>query len=138
MRLIDADVLEAELQQAIALQETMAKTLGIDDDEAIQAELKAYRRSAWIYAIVCGWDYEDSWDEVAKKFGWDEEDRKRANMMHEQWMKAKEAKDQPEIVRCRERVFARKLQGRFICTNTGHCQSRTVGLDWFCADGKRK
>ena len=34
--------------------------------------------------------YEDSWDEVAKKFGWDEEDRKRANVMHEQWIKAKE------------------------------------------------
>ena len=48
------------------------------------------RRSAWIYAIVFGWDYEDSWDEVAKKFGWDEEDRKRANMMHEQWINAKE------------------------------------------------
>lgn len=48
------------------------------------------RRSAWIHAIVFGWDYEDSWDEVAKKFGWDEEDRKRANMMHEQWIKAKE------------------------------------------------
>ncbi len=43
MRLIDANVLENELQQAIALQEAMAKTLGIDDDEAIQAELKAYR-----------------------------------------------------------------------------------------------
>lgn len=52
------------------------------------------RRSAWIYAIVFGWDYEDSWDEIAKKFGWDVEDRKRANMMHEQWMKAKEAKEQ--------------------------------------------
>ena len=48
------------------------------------------RRSAWIYAIVFGWDYEDSWDELAKKFGWDEEDRKRANVMHEQWIKAKE------------------------------------------------
>ena len=48
------------------------------------------RRSAWIYAIVFGWEYEDSWDEVAKKFGWDEEDHKRANMMHEQWIKVKE------------------------------------------------
>ena len=43
MRLIDADVLEKELEQAIMLQETMAKTLGIDDDEAVQAELKAYK-----------------------------------------------------------------------------------------------
>ena len=50
------------------------------------------RRSAWIYGIVFGWDYEDSWDKDAKKFGWDEEDRKRANMMHEQWIKAKEGK----------------------------------------------
>lgn len=47
------------------------------------------RRSAWIYAIVFGWDYEDSWNEVAKKFGWNEEDHKRANTMHEQWIKAK-------------------------------------------------
>ena len=50
------------------------------------------RRSAWIYAIVFGWDDEDSedaWDEVAKKFGWDEEDHKRAKMMHKQWEKAK-------------------------------------------------
>ena len=49
----------------------------------------ADRRSAWIYAIVFGWDYEDAWDVVAKKFGWDEEDRKRASAMHEQWEKAK-------------------------------------------------
>ena len=51
------------------------------------------RRHAWIYAIVFGWD--DAWDEVAEKFGWDEEDRKRAIMLHEQWMKAKEAIEQP-------------------------------------------
>lgn len=44
------------------------------------------RRSAWIYTIVFGWD-----DEVAKKFCWDEEDHKRANMMHEQWIRAKTA-----------------------------------------------
>lgn len=50
----------------------------------------ADRRSAWIYAIVFGWDYEESWDEVAEKYGWDEEDHKRAIMMHEQWLKAKE------------------------------------------------
>ena len=48
------------------------------------------RRSAWICAIVFGWGHKDSWDEAAEKFGWDEEDRKRANMMHEQWIKAKE------------------------------------------------
>lgn len=49
----------------------------------------ADRRSAWIYAIVFGWDYEEAWDEMAKEFGWDEEDRKRASAMHEQWEKAK-------------------------------------------------
>lgn len=46
--------------------------------------------------------------------------------------------EQPEIVRCRDCIFARRLQNRFICTNTGHCESRTVGLDWFCADGERR
>ena len=49
----------------------------------------ADRRSAWIYAIVFGW--EDSWDEVAKEYGWDDEDRKRAKKMHEQWERAKAA-----------------------------------------------
>lgn len=48
------------------------------------------RRSAWIYAIVFGWDYDDAWDCVAKKFGWNDEDRKRAAAFHEQWEKAKE------------------------------------------------
>ena len=52
----------------------------------------ADRRSAWIYAIVFGWDYEDAWDEVAKKFGWDESDRQRAKKMHEQWERAKAVK----------------------------------------------
>ena len=52
------------------------------------------RRSAWIYTIIFGDVCGDSWDKVAKKFGWDEEDRKRANMMHEQWIKAKEMKVQ--------------------------------------------
>ena len=51
------------------------------------------RRHAWIYAIVFGWD--DAWDEVAEKVGWHEEDRNRAIMLHEQWMKAKEAIEQP-------------------------------------------
>lgn len=50
----------------------------------------ADRRSAWIYAIVFGLDYEDAWDEAAKKFGWDESDKQRAEKMHEQWEKAKE------------------------------------------------
>lgn len=49
----------------------------------------ADRRSAWIYAIVFGLEYEDDWEEVAEEFGWDEADRKRAQAMHEQWIKAK-------------------------------------------------
>lgn len=50
------------------------------------------RRSAWIYAIVFGWDYDDAWDEMAKKFGWDEQNRKRAAAFHKQWVNAKAAK----------------------------------------------
>ena len=53
----------------------------------------ADRSLAWIYAIVFCFD--DAWDELAEKYGWDEEAHKRAIMLHEQWMKAKEAKYQP-------------------------------------------
>ena len=42
MRLIDADILENEIEQAIALQKAMAETLEIENDESVQAELKAY------------------------------------------------------------------------------------------------
>ena len=42
MRLIDADVLEKEIENAIKLQKVMAETLEIEDDESVQAELKAY------------------------------------------------------------------------------------------------
>lgn len=42
MRLIDADVLEKEIENAIALQKVMAETLEIEDDESAKAELKAY------------------------------------------------------------------------------------------------
>ena len=42
MRLIDADVLESQLEEAISLQGIMALALGTDD-ESIQAEMKAYR-----------------------------------------------------------------------------------------------
>ena len=42
MRLIDADVLEKEIENAIALQKVMAETLEIEDDESVNAELKAY------------------------------------------------------------------------------------------------
>ena len=92
------------------------------------------RRSAWIYAIVFGWDYEDAWDEIAEKFGWDEEDRKRANMMHEQWMKAKEAKEQPEIVRCMDCKHGEPGA----CGDGVDCDGVWHDGDWFCADGKRR
>ena len=49
----------------------------------------ADKRSAWIYAIVFGWDDNDAWEEVASKFGWDEEDKERAIRFHEQWERAK-------------------------------------------------
>lgn len=42
MRLIDADALEKEIENAIALQKVMAETLEIEDDESVNAELKAY------------------------------------------------------------------------------------------------
>lgn len=42
MRLIDADVLEKEIENAIKLQKVMAETLEIEDDESVKAELKAY------------------------------------------------------------------------------------------------
>ena len=42
MRLIDADVLENQLEEAISLQGIMALALG-NDDESIQAEMKAYK-----------------------------------------------------------------------------------------------
>ena len=41
MRLIDADVLENQLEEALSLQGIMALALGTDDDE-IKAEIKAY------------------------------------------------------------------------------------------------
>lgn len=95
------------------------------------------RRSAWIYAIVFGWgfedwDDEDSWDEIAEKFGWDEEDRKRAKMMHEQWIKAKETKEQPEIVRCKDCTY----RGEINCPQ--YYRRTELSDDYFCADGERK
>ena len=42
MRLIDADVLEKQLEEAISLQGIMALALG-EDDESMQAEMKAYK-----------------------------------------------------------------------------------------------
>lgn len=43
MRLIDADALEKILTDAITIQEGMAAALGIENDEGVQMELKAYR-----------------------------------------------------------------------------------------------
>ena len=94
------------------------------------------RRSAWIYSIIFGRDDEDSWNKVAKEFGWDEEDRKRANMMHEQWIKAKEKMEQPEIVRCKNCKYGEPLCQPW--TDVMCTQNRaTHNPDWFCADGKR-
>ena len=42
MRLIDADILEKEIEQAIALQGIMNLALG-NDDESTKAEMKAYK-----------------------------------------------------------------------------------------------
>lgn len=41
MRLIDADVLEKQLEEALSLQGIMALALGTDDE--IEAEIKAYK-----------------------------------------------------------------------------------------------
>lgn len=43
MRLIDADALERVLTDAITIQEGMAVALGIEKDEGVQMEMKAYR-----------------------------------------------------------------------------------------------
>ena len=43
MRLIDADALEKNLNDAIIIQIGMAKTLGIENDDGVQMELKAYK-----------------------------------------------------------------------------------------------
>ena len=50
------------------------------------------RRSAWIYYVVFGIKDvtgEEAWDYDAKRFGWDDDDRKRVESMHEQWLMAK-------------------------------------------------
>ena len=53
----------------------------------------ADRRSAWIYAVVFGWTFEDAMDEMCKRFGWDEEDRERAEEYHRQWETLKKVAD---------------------------------------------
>ena len=43
MRLIDADALEKNLEDAIKIQIGAAKAFGIEDDDGVQMELKAYK-----------------------------------------------------------------------------------------------
>ena len=43
MRLIDGEALEKNLTLAIQMQERVAKQFGLEDDEGVQMELKAYR-----------------------------------------------------------------------------------------------
>ncbi len=87
--------------------------------------------SAWIYSIVFGRDDEE-WDKVAKEFGWDEEDRKRVNMMHEQWIKAKEKMEQSKIVRCRDcKWYSPEISW---CNNFHSPKEET----FYCADGKKR
>lgn len=56
----------------------------------------ASRRSAWIFAIVFGWDAE-AWSEFRECYGWDEEDITRAKMYHEQWEALKKALKEGKI-----------------------------------------
>jgi len=46
------------------------------------------KRSAWIYGIVFGW--KDEKKEIQAKFNWSDEDIKRIEKYHEQWVKLKE------------------------------------------------
>ena len=43
-----------------------------------------------------------------------------------------------EIVRCKDCLFGEQINDRYICTNAGHCQSKSNKPDWFCADGERR
>ena len=43
MRLIDADALENLLLSAIEIQEKISKSLGIENDDGVRMELKAYK-----------------------------------------------------------------------------------------------
>ena len=46
--------------------------------------------------------------------------------------------DMVEVVRCKDCIFGEQINDRYICTNAGHCQSKSNKPDWFCADGKQK
>lgn len=41
-------------------------------------------RSAWIYGIVLGWD-DESYEELAPKFHWTEQNIERNKKYHQQW-----------------------------------------------------
>lgn len=43
-----------------------------------------------------------------------------------------------QVVRCKDCIFGEQINDRYICTNVGHCQSKSNAPDWFCADGKRR
>lgn len=40
------------------------------------------RRDAWMYAIICGWDTDEAWSQVAKMHGWPPEAVDRAKELH--------------------------------------------------------
>jgi hypothetical protein len=49
-----------------------------------------------------------------------------------------ETYSEQELVRCKDCVFGEQIKDRYICTNAGHCQSKSNKPDWFCADGEQK
>ena len=81
--------------------------------------------------MLFGWDYEDSWDEMVKKFGWDEEDRKRANAMHEQWIKAKEKHKQEAVKPTLIREGRNKNYNDYVCPR---CDNEVVYEQNYCSE----
>lgn len=45
-------------------------------------------RSAWIYGIVFGWD--ESLNDIAKKYHWNDATIERLNKLHKQWIELKQ------------------------------------------------
>jgi hypothetical protein len=43
------------------------------------------KRDAWIYGVVCGWDKE-SYEEIALKFGWTDDDVERNKQLHKAYL----------------------------------------------------
>ena len=46
--------------------------------------------------------------------------------------------DAVPVVRCKDCIFGEQINNRYICTNAGHCQSKSNEPEWFCADGVRR